>query len=225
MGKLGKSGRSAPFAVWQKALFGVGGAFVAVGVYFLVQWLTRDSVPDLPLTDVNTNNQAGLIASIKGKAQVRTWVPEEEITPDLPVAPLRVAEVRGTFPLGTLFKVEKDSAVQTWTVGDWLVSVEDEGEFVFEDARKNDAGTIHVQNWILRRGTMRIKVADNRVGVGQHILVIHLALGRIILREGELGIGFVPGVGGRIWIREGDCVLLYRDGRRRPLSKGGFHVL
>jgi hypothetical protein len=196
---------------------------VLAGGYGYYRYLHRFDLPLLPLPDLGPDRAAGVIEQVVGTAYSRIWSPNELEAKEPSKAPLSQLKNRDPFLIPTFFQVAPKARVQTVSNGAWIVSLEDGGEFILEDARTDVSATSHTQQWRVARGTFRAKVYDYAKGL--HVMQVILPHGWLILKNGEVGMKVDAEGRGTLWVRRGECDLFYLDGTRKHIEPGGLNYL
>jgi len=203
----------------------------SVALYVYVEYANRYVIPRLVYLDVDAKKQAGFCDRVTGRAFIRAAVPEDYISKTGVVA-AAPAEAPGWLALstgsevliGAVVRLEKDAMVQMTLAGGWTVGLNGPGEYLFEDARRDEKRTKHSMLWTVRHGRFRAKL--NERARARYWLRTRTAVADVFVHQGEVGMSIPPdGRGGQIWRVSGRVYIGWFDGRTRHLSKGGLNYL
>ncbi len=224
MEKPHASSRRRSVVVGVVALAVLAGIGAGVWVYF-----HRDPFPELPIPDLDDNRSAGKLDRVNGKVFGRASVPKDsegmELSPEPKADDPQWGALKpgGTYFLGSLFRLAQGGQAQLLTHGGWIVAMDGDGEFILEDARRDMDGRRRSMVWTVKRGMFRAKTSQYE-GSTQW-LEVRTPVGRLILEEGEIGIGVKEGGHGQFWIVTGKIDVLWKDGRRKQLTEKGMDYL
>ena len=177
------------------------GLIIAVCAVF---WIRRSHGPELPVLqfeDVGMQKNAGRVSKANGST-------------------LKVGQ---SVPLGTEFKLAEQSSVQIVTEGNWIVEMDGQGEFSFENALTNADRTIHTAYWFVRKGELKIRPKE--YDPAEHYMQIRTPIARVFLHRGEAGMKVTEGGGGQIWIYSGTATIVWDDGRRKEIHSRGMEYI
>lgn len=215
---------------WLRGLvvFMVLGAAGGVGYYY---YLHRDDPPRPAEVDVaGEDHNAGKVEALGGTILTRSIqagdLEQVALTSPAPApttpgwTPLRD---QGPIYLNTLFHVPAKQGVRLSSHGQWLFSLEGEGEYAFEDARIDRKKNLVTNVFFVRQGTFRAKPHD--YDPREHWLEIRTPAAKVLIHQGEIGMRISPGGHGTVWLMQGKGVVVTPDGRRRELSfRGMDHI-
>jgi hypothetical protein len=194
-------------------------------------------MPDLTLPDLNDQRQAGNVTRFTGNAFTRAVLPEDFQSRTLTDPPPQAGTpgwapvaANATFFLGTLFHLRPGATVQINTAGTWMIALDGEGEFIFEDARTREDKSVHTINWIMKKGQFRAKPFT--YDKTEHWLQIRTPNSRVLLQQGELGLrvdGLVNAPPdkpkGQVWLVSGKATVYWNDGKQKELPLRQFEYL
>jgi hypothetical protein len=197
----------------------------------------KDQLPPAPLPDLSDQRQAGTVTRVSGSVFTRMVLPEDfqnmAISPKpKPGDPAwRNATQNASFVIGTLFRASAGGKLQVSTSGTWIVGLDGEGEFIFEDARTNEDRSLHTITWILKKGLLRAK--PHTYDLTDHWLEVKTPLARVLVEKGELGIRLpdfqkspAPDAPrGQVWLMSGKATVYWNDGRKKELPLKGMEYL
>lgn len=212
------------------SIYAMAVVLVAAGVYLGVRhFRNQGGIPDLAIPDLNENRQAGVNEKQYGTTFMRPATPADEESPKVTLAsgadpvgwvPAKEGE---PFLLGTVFHARGQSGLQLLTTGNWIIALDGEGEFIFEDAKRNAGGTVHTAFWMIRKGAFRAKPHD--YDPSDHWLQIRTPVAKVIVHKGEIGLRITDGGGGQIWLVSGKATIFWNDGRRKELKLRGMDYI
>lgn len=214
---------------------GILAAFLAmvVGGVLLYRAAYRNSIPSLTVPDVaEGTREFGRIQRIRGTACLRPAVATDESENPMSVTyeggkpPSGCVPVVGGTPikLGSLLLAPAHSGVEFSGQGNWYMALDGEGGIVFQDARRNSAGTERVASIFVQRGVFRAKAGDGDAARGYYLEVV-TAAARLRVFAGEVGVEVAPGGRGRAWLMSGRAVVTWKDGRTKELGLRGMENL
>jgi hypothetical protein len=223
MESSGGSGRKAKVALALLVVAALGAL-----IYYQL-FRRRDGVPELPYPDLNAERFAATCDNLTGVAFTRTVTPEDLRASAISPAPAEGApgwtpvKIGTRFHLGSLFHVRPQGHLQMNTVGNWIVALDGEGEFILEEARTDEKRTVHTNVWNVKKGTFRAKPHD--YDKGDHWLQVTVPIARVFVHKGEIGLRVSEGAGGQIWLVSGKATVVWNDGRRKELPLRGMEYL
>ncbi len=205
---------------------------IAVG--FLVQWMQSggtSGVPRLATPDLDGNRQAGLVELWSGGVKTRLALPEDFSPGRRSVASADspgtiwtpITQARIPYFLGSLFRLEQKSMVQLTSSGNYLVILDGPGEFVLEDAKRDDAPSRRVFEWVVHQGGLRAK--PNEYEASEQWLVVRTPAVRIEAKESEIGLSVGENGQGKFWLVSGQARLFKKDGSERLIEQRGVYDL
>ena len=222
--RLGSRGRS---------LLVIGGAIAIV--WLLFQFSHRDEPPFLSFSDVDSTGRAGSSELQSGTAYFRIAEADdyeaEVITPAFSYRSTDWMPFKkgNALLLGSLLYLDKKVYVQFITAGSWLIALDGEGDYIFEDAKRDQEGKKHTIFWNMKRGMFRAKVHD--YDPTDHWLQLRTPFAYIFLRQGEMGLridNVKPPPGKRrgvLWHVKGRTIIKWNDGRRKVITEKGLYDL
>jgi hypothetical protein len=216
---------------WRSFALSVLGVAViaAIGIKYFIDH--RDDPPTPGQTDVDAQGVGARVDWTKGKVLTRPARPEEYEFRE-PAGILETPrEVSGDgSPLypGSWFGLEAGSSIQLITTGNFILILDGPGEFLFEDARREDGDGVtskgkHVLFFRVKRGSLRAKKHD--YDDGQHWLQVTVPKGKVLLEQGEIGVETNPEGNGRFWVVAGKVVYRPKDGPRQADLPRGIYPL
>jgi len=215
-------------------------AAVAGGVaaYFVYRArFARDRMPAYEEPSLDPERFAARIDRMEGAAFQKIAVESDLLSPEPSVPPgspeeraaqgWKVVSLADRFIFGTLFYLpeakgpgEKHS-LQLVTAGNWIVLMDGEGEFLFEDARvgrqQGEKG-VDVQTgvWRVRRGLLRVKPHD--YDPAEHWLEVRAPMATVTVIKGEIGLRVFGPDKGQVWLMSGRAIVEPVRGDRHELK-------
>lgn len=200
----------------------------AIGLRYFLEH--RDDPPVPGQTDVDEQGVAARVQWVKGKVVTRPAHLEEYSFREPTGIVENPREVEGKdAPLyaGSWIGLEAGSSMQLKTNGNFIMILDGPGEYLFEDARRQDDNEVskskHVLLFRMKRGMLRAKRHD--YDPSQHWLQVIVPKGRIILEQGEIGVETHRPGSGRFWVVSGKVTYRPNEGQRRADLPRGIHHL
>lgn len=192
--------------------------------------MRKDAPPELETPNYDpATRSAGSCFKHRGSTFARISTPDDFQSPKASPHPA-VADATwtqfaqgSTFLIGTLFNVGPQGVARLSTAGKWMVSLEGEGEFVFEDARRSDDSKVATDYWFVKKGTFRAK--PHEFDRNDHWMQIRTAVATIYLHNGEIGMRINEGGTGQVWLTAGKATVIRADGTKRELPLKGMDYL
>jgi hypothetical protein len=215
----------------KKILIALGGLAVLVGIIF---WMRGGpEFPKLPVVDVAPDGTAAQVEKISGKAYLRkapvSILKEAQSAPQFDnqghPTPLGWGSVstKEKLQLESLFYLAQGAFVQVRTPGNWIVMMDGEGEFYFDEAKKNAENTAHSTLWWVKKGMIRAKSYEK--APGKFYLEVRAGDARVLVENGEIGLRFSEKVGGQVWLVQGRATVKGPGFKRRELKPGVVETL
>lgn len=210
------------------AIGALGLLFLVLGVGAYHYFFGRYQLPYLTRYEVDSSYQAGKIDRLVGNVSLSFLMPhpgvlDENEVPETPRTLPTLAQEGASFPLGTAFRVPGGASVHVITEGNWVVGMEGDGEFSFEDAKRDENHRLHSVAWTVSRGTLRARPqdydpSDLRIQIGT-------PTARIVVRKGEVGVRIDRGGHGQVWLFSGSATIVWNDGKRGEINHQGMRYL
>ena len=194
-------------------------------IYFVVRQ-RQHGLPETNIPDLDANKSAGHVDRLQGVAYIRNSVPEDLQNHLLSAVPENsdVAKKSGwvaanqddKYYLGSLFRLAQGSSLQVLTAGNWLLVLDGDGEFIFEDARTDQEHFSHRATWLVKKGIFRAKPYDYEHG--PHELEVVTPTARVLVHSGEIGLKTGEDGKGDVWLMAGKAEVVWNDGKHKELA-------
>lgn len=205
---------------------------ILVGVlgYFGYKRFSRgEGIPNLPDQELNSQGKAGVIEHLQGTALVKPAESKDFNSSAISSAAAEGVEgwiapiAKDGFLPETLFHLKPNSSMRVMTAGNWLVAMDGEGEFIFEDGKVDAEKKAHSTIWTVKKGTFRAKPHD--YDPSTHWIEVKTAAATVYCQQSEFGLRISEGGKGQVWLISGKIIVLWKDGRRKEITQKGMDYL
>jgi hypothetical protein len=185
---------------------GIVAALLIAGASYYLFLRTRSEIPSLSQADSGPDGEGAKVDIAQGPIAWRARGAQAQ----------NAIKPGDRFAVGAQFSLKNGSTLQVMTVGNWLLVLDGEGEFVFDDARRDPDRKAHTGIWTMTKGTIRAKPHD--YDPADHWLEIRTPKAKIYVHQGEVGARISEGGSGSVWLVKGQAEVVWEDGRRKKLE-------
>lgn len=213
----------------RKRLIPLIAALFLAAIWLTYYWFeNRYEPPTLAITDLDVNRRAGSLVTLQGKTKSRIAEPGDYSADPLDIELLHQtgwtdSKQGDSLLLGLLFKLSAKAVAQFLTTGNWIVALSGDGVYIFDDARRDENGSVHTVKWYVRSGSLRAKPTTGDKTM--HWLEVFLPMARIVAQQAEIGLQVLESKRGRFWLVNGIAQIQWPSGRKQIVREKGIYDL